>query len=422
MFSKRRKGITAIFALVLLLTGCGKEGAVVAGASVTEARGTGLVTGMTASAVSLTDEQISRLEAGMLSAKEEMKVLATPEVTLIMVGDILMHMPVNNSGRLADGSRNFDHLFTYTKDMIEAADIAIVNQEVILGGPELGISGYPRFNTYYEVGDALVNAGFDVILHATNHSLDRGREGIENCLSFWEENYPDIAVIGIYESAEAQEEIYVCEQDGIKIAILNYTYGTNGLPFPAGMPYAVNLLDREKIAADVARAKEMADFIVLCPHWGTEYVLKETQNQRDWAAFFMECGVDLVIGTHPHVIEPVEMLYDEDGNEMLVYYSLGNYVNATAGEDSDIGTRMLGAMATVTISRNEEGEVYIKEYGAEPLVTYFSADRKTVLVYPMDAFTDDMAAGSFTIKRDRNFSPAYCQEIWEQVFGNLQAG
>lgn len=419
MFSKRKRGIAAVLTLMLLLTGCGKEPAAVeAGASVVDAHGAGLVWGVEASAVSLA----GGLEAGVLSAKEEMKVLATPEVTLIMVGDILMHMPVNNSGRQADGSMNFDHLFTYTKDMIEAADIAIVNQEVILGGPELGISGYPRFNTYYEVGDALVDAGFDVILHATNHSLDRGREGIENSLSFWEENYPDIAVVGIYESAKAQEEIYVCEQQGIKIAILNYTYGTNGLPFPAGMPYAVNLLDREKIAADVARAKEVADFVVLCPHWGTEYVLKESRNQRDWAEFFMECGVDLVIGTHPHVIEPAEMLYDEDGNGMLVYYSLGNYVNATAGEDSDIGTRMLGAMATVTISRNEEGEVYIKEYGAEPLVTYFSADRKTVLVYPMDAFTDEMAADSFTIKRDRNFSPAYCQEIWEQVFGDLQIG
>lgn len=422
MFLKKKKGIAALLA-ALLFTGCGKEPAVLTEASAAgTAKGTELVYEMALCAAPAADRQVSSLQTCANSIREEMKELATPEVTLVMVGDILMHMPVNNSGRLSDGSRNFDHLFTYTKDMIEAADIAIVNQEVILGGPELGISGYPRFNTYYEVGDALVNAGFDVILHATNHSLDRGREGIENCLSFWEENYPDIAVVGIYESAKAQEEIYVCEQQGIKIAILNYTYGTNGLPFPAGMPYAVNLLDREKIEADVARAKEMADFVVLCPHWGTEYVLKESQNQRDWAAFFLECGVDLVIGTHPHVIEPVEMLYDEDGNGMLVYYSLGNYVNATAGEDSDIGTRMLGAMATVTISRNEEGEVYIKEYGAEPLVTYFSADRKTVLVYPMEEFTDEMAADSFTIKRDKDFSPAYCQEIWEQVFGNLQIG
>lgn len=435
MFWKRKKGITVLLTAVLLFAGCGKGQSALTGAQqavlgvgAQQSALTGAAAGGEA-AIGLVNKMAVHaapfsggLESAALLLRDEMRVLATPEVTLVMVGDILMHMPVNNSGRLADGSRNFDHLFTYTKDMIEAADIAIVNQEVILGGPELGISGYPRFNTYYEVGDALVNAGFDVILHATNHSLDRGREGIENCLAFWEENYPDIGVVGIYGSQEEQDDIYVCEQEGIKIAILNYTYGTNGLPFPAGMPYAVNLLDRERIASDVARARELADFVVLCPHWGTEYVLKETQNQRDWAAFFMECGVDLVIGTHPHVIEPVEMLYDENGNEMLVYYSLGNYVNATAGEDSDIGTRMLGAMATVTISRNADGEVYIKEYGAEPLVTYFSADRKTVLVYPMDEFTDEMAAESFTIRRDRDFSPAYCQEIWEQVIGDLQIG
>jgi len=282
MFSKRKKGIAVFLTALLLLAGCGKEQAAMAGAGGQEQaamtgaaaggemRGSGLVNKAAVSAAPLSDG----LESSAFSLREEMKVLATPEVTLVMVGDILMHMPVNNSGRLADGSRNFDHLFTYTKDMIEAADIAIVNQEVILGGPELGISGYPRFNTYYEVGDALVNAGFDVILHATNHSLDRGREGIENCLAFWEEHYPDIAVVGIYDSKEKQDEIYVCEQEGIKIAILNYTYGTNGLPFPAGMPYAVNLLDRERIASDVARAKEIADFVVLCPHWGTEYQKK----------------------------------------------------------------------------------------------------------------------------------------------------
>lgn len=246
MFSKRKKGIAVFLTALLLLAGCGKEQAAMAGAGGQEQaamtgaaaggemRGSGLVNKAAVSAAPLSDG----LESSAFSLREEMKVLATPEVTLVMVGDILMHMPVNNSGRLADGSRNFDHLFTYTKDMIEAADIAIVNQEVILGGPELGISGYPRFNTYYEVGDALVNAGFDVILHATNHSLDRGREGIENCLAFWEEHYPDIAVVGIYDSKEKQDEIYVCEQEGIKIAILNYTYGTNGLPFPPVLPPA----------------------------------------------------------------------------------------------------------------------------------------------------------------------------------------
>lgn len=360
-----------------------------------------------------------QLQETMLRERDGFKELALPEITLVMVGDMLMHTPVNNTGKMEDGSMNFDHLFTYTKDMISEADIALVNQEVVLGGPQLGISGYPRFNTYYEVGDALVSAGFDVVLHATNHSMDKGLEGLENCLDFWEENYPDMAVIGMYDSQEKRDEIYVYEQQGIRIAILNYTYGTNGLPLPSGMPYAINLMDKELIAQDVAKAKEVADFVILCPHWGTEYVLEETSAQHRWAEFFLECGVDLVIGTHPHVIEPVEMFTDEDGNEMLVYYSLGNYVNATSSEENNIGIRMLGAMATITIGRNAEGGVCIKEYGAVPLVTYISDDQETITTYPLELFTDEMAAESYTRRFDTDFSKEYCEEIWRQVFGGM---
>lgn len=365
------------------------------------------------------EEAAGNTQMSVLAATEYLTENVVPEVSLIMVGDMLMHTPVNESGVNEDGTVNFDHLFTYTKDIIAGADIALVNQETILAGPELGISGYPRFNTYQELGDALVNAGFDVILHATNHSMDKGKAGVLKCLAFWEEKYPEIAVIGMQDTAEEQEEIFVYEQYGMRIAILNYTYGTNGIPLPEDMPYAVNLLDKERIAADVAEAKELADFVVLCPHWGTEYVLAESKAQRAWAEFFLDCGVDLVIGTHPHVIEPVELFTDEEGNEMLVYYSLGNYVNATSSELPDSGIRMLGAMATITLARNEDGEVSIKEYGAEPIVTYVSADKEEIAVYPMEMFTEEMAESSHTIKIDTDFSPGYCEEIWEQVFGDL---
>ena len=287
------------------------------------------------------EETVDNTLTAMFSTAMYLEENVEPEVTLLMVGDMLMHTPVNESGVQEDGTVNFDHLFTYTGDMIAEADIAIVNQETILAGPELGISGYPRFNTYTEVGDALVKAGFDVILHATNHSMDKGKDGVLKCLAFWEEKYPEVAVIGMQDTAEEQGDIYVYEQYGMRIAILNYTYGTNGISLPEDMPYAVNLLDKEKIAADVAKAEELADFVVLCPHWGTEYVLTESKAQRRWAEFFLECGVDLVLGTHPHVIEPVELFTDDAGNEMLVYYSLGNYVNATSSDLPDSGIRML---------------------------------------------------------------------------------
>lgn len=414
------KRLLALLLSLILLSGCAGERTAMS--EVTETLPAGAAEapeqGIELSEAEFQAEEM-QLKEDLLSEQEVFYEPSLQEITLVMVGDMLMHTPVNNSGKMEDGSLNFDHLFTYTKDMISEADIAIVNQEVVLGGPELGISGYPRFNTYYEVGDALVTAGFDVVLHATNHSMDKGQEGLENCLDFWEENYPDIAVIGMYGSEEDRDEIYVYEQQGIRIAILNYTYGTNGQPLPSGMPYAVNLIKEDLIAEDVARAKEVADFVILCPHWGTEYVLEETNAQRRWAEFFLECGVDLVIGTHPHVIEPVEMLTDEEGNEMLVYYSLGNYVNATGSEESNIGIRMLGAMATVTIARNEEGVVYIKEYGAEPLVTYVSDDKTTITTYPLELFTEEMAAESYTRRWDADFTKEHCEEIWRQVFGEM---
>ena len=228
---------------------------------------------------------------------------AAPEVTLIMVGDVLLHTPVAKSGVQRNGSYDFTALFENVKDEIAAADLALVNQEVIIGGAALGVTGYPSFNAPYELGDALVEAGFDVVLHATNHTLDKGKKGVTNCLSFWAEQYPQITVLGINESQEAQDHnIFVYEQEGIRIAVLNYTYGTNGIPMPSGMPYAVNLLEEKKVAADIAKAKTMSDFIIVCPHWGTEYQLTPSAEQARWTQFFLEKGVDLVIGTHNNLL------------------------------------------------------------------------------------------------------------------------
>lgn len=339
-------------------------------------------------------------------------------LTLIMVGDMLMHTPVNESGIREDGSVDFSHLFTYTKDKIQEADLAIVNQEVILGGEELGISGYPAFNTYQELGDDLAESGFDVVLHATNHALDKGKKGILNCLSYWENTHPQIAVLGIQDTAEEQDEIYIYEKNEIRVAILNYTYGTNGIPLPSDMPFAVNLMEKEKMAEDIKKAKECADFVVVCPHWGTEYVLEETDYQKDYAQFMLDCGVDLVIGTHPHVIEPVRMLQNENGDQMLVYYSLGNYVNCTSSETEDIGARMLGAMAEITLAKDENNDVFIREYGALPLVTYVSEDQKEITVYPLEDFTDEMAEDSYTVKFDTDFGRTYCEKLWENIIGD----
>ena len=367
--------------------------------------------------LSRTDSTLTH-EDTAASRETETEGYEEPEITLIMVGDMLMHTPVTDSGLQADGSYDYGHLFTYTKDMIEGADLALVNQEVILGGTQLGLSGYPSFNAPCELGDTLAEVGFDVILHATNHTLDKGVKGVENCLDFWEEKHSGIAVLGIQRSADERDEIYVYEKDGIRIAILNYTYGTNGIPVPTDKPWLIDMLDEDQVEQDITRAREEADFVIVCPHWGTEYVHEASKAQKRWAQFFMECGADLCIGTHPHVIEPVEWLESENGDRMLVYYSLGNYVNCTSSQGEGVADRMLGALAKVTIARDDRGEVYIKEYGAEPLVTYVSADEQEISTYPLEMFTEEMAISSVTFQKDPNFSVEYCERLWEEVFGD----
>lgn len=342
------------------------------------------------------------------------------EVSLIMVGDILLHTPVAESGVQEDGRYNFDAIFSNVKDDIEAADLALVNEEVIIGGEELGVSGYPSFNAPYELGDALVDAGFDVVLHATNHTLDQGKRGVQNCLSFWKQQYPEIAVLGINESQDAQDDqIYVYEQDGIRIAILNYTYGTNGIALPADMPYVVNLLDEEKVTADLAKAQELADFVVVCPHWGTEYQLAPDAKQKYWTKLFLENGVDLVIGTHPHVIEPVEWVTDEKGNEMLVYYSIGNFVNWTASFGEGIANRMVGGMAQITVGM-DNGEAFIVDYDVTPLVCHVSEGINGVTVYRLSDYTDALAAENAIVQQDGAFSKEYCEELCGEVWGELR--
>lgn len=343
-----------------------------------------------------------------------------PEISIIMVGDMLMHTPVEESAKQEDGSYSYDVLFANTVDEIQAADLAIVNQEVIIAGEKYGISGYPAFNAPFELGHDLIEAGFDVICHGTNHALDQGKKGLKSCLSFWEENYPDVPVLGIHGSQTEQDEIYVYEQDGVKIAVLNFTYGTNGIALPSDMPYAVDMLEEEKVIEALTKAEELADFTVVCPHWGNEYELGVVKSQKKWTEIFLENGVDLVIGTHPHVIEPVEMIVDEEtGQSMLVYYSIGNFCNWTSSSGTGIANRMVGGMAQVKIGLNENGEVFIMEYGVEPVVCHLSKGINGVSVYFLKDYTEELATTNEIIHQDADFSYDYCVELCDKVWGDL---
>lgn len=294
---------------------------------------------------------------------EEMEPTA---LDIMMIGDILVHEPVYYSGMKEDGTINYDHLFSNIEDEINESDIRIVNQETILGGTELGLSGYPCFNSPQEIGISEAEAGFNTILHATNHTLDKGTIAVYNTINFWKSNYPYINVLGINETEQDKDNIIIYQEDDFKVAILNYTYGTNGIKVPDDTPYLVNILDKERIKSDIEKAKNLADMVVVCPHWGTEYVYEPDNMQKEYTKLFYDLGVDVVIGTHPHVLEPVEVI-KEDGNdhEMLVYYSLGNFISS-----QDAKPRMVGGLAKITLIKDyENDECYIEKYELQPVVT-----------------------------------------------------
>ncbi|MFA5561470.1 MAG: CapA family protein [Eubacteriales bacterium] len=341
-------------------------------------------------------------------------------VSVVMVGDLLMHTFVQMSGHKPEGGYCFDHLFSHVRSGIKEADIAIINQETPLCGEAMGLSGYPCFNAPFEVADAIAGAGFTVVLQATNHTLDKGKEGVLACRRYWRQKHPNIYLVGSAGSAEEAAQVCVVERKGIRVAVLNYTYGTGGVPLPPDSPYLVRVLDEGTVRADVARAKELADFVILCPHWGTEYSHTPSNEQRRLCEVFLDCGVDLVIGTHPHVIQPVEWWESERGQRMLVYYSLGNFVNSASVFLPGVSNRSLGGMAKVSLVRGRDGRVRIETAGVIPLVTQLAGGYGGITVYPFSEYTETLAYSNHLLRaRDPRFSYAYCLEHFRSVFGDF---
>lgn len=332
------------------------------------------------------------------------------EVSLVMVGDNLLHTPLIRNAEREDGTLNFDSLYEEMLPYFQEADLSVIVQETVLGGKELGYSGYPMFNSPQEVGDSLVRAGFDVVLHSTNHTLDKGAKGVENTLNFWKK-YPQITVLGINESVEKQNSITYLEKNNIKFALLNYTDSTNGIPKPYGKEYLVNTVNEEKIKSDLAIAEQNAEFTIVFMHWGTEYSLKENEFQTNLAKLMCESGADLIMGSHPHVLEPVKWVEAENGNKALVYYSLGNYVSRQKEANN-----LLGGMATVKISRNKDDSIYIKESSIMPTVTHYNVNSRGFRVYPLKDYTDELASQHGVAQYDGKVSVERFRTTFEKVF------
>ncbi|MFZ7942286.1 CapA family protein [Neobacillus sp. 19] len=268
----------------------------------------------------------------------------TEKITIGAIGDILIHSPVYLDA-FNGKEYNFNPMFEPMKPLLEKPDVLTANQESMLGGIDLGLSGYPMFNSPHEVADALVHSGVDIVSTANNHTLDKGEKGIQSEKAYLESI--GLPHVGSFLDETDRQKLRILHKNGIKIAFLSYTYGTNGIPVPVGKDFLVNLIDREMMKNEIHRAKKEADVVVMSIHWGNEYQRIPTNDQKDLAGFLANEGVDIIFGSHPHVLQPMEWIQTADGRKSFVIYSLGNFISAQYGDYKDIG-----GLATLEITKH----------------------------------------------------------------------
>ena len=261
---------------------------------------------------------------------------------LFMVGDALIHSAVYEDALLSNGNYDFKPMLEYIKPISSGYDLSYYNQETILGGANLGYSNYPRFNSPDAVGDAFVDAGFNLVSLATNHTMDKGEEGVLHSVNYWSKQ-KNVVWDGQRSSQDERDKVRIYECNGIKYAFFSYTTWTNGLETPVGKEYLNNVYSPEKAKADIDKVKNQVDIIIVAMHWGTEYSMGVSSEQEEIANYLSSLGVNLIIGTHPHVVEPVE--YINDG-KTLVIYSLGNFISDQIGIE-----RLTGLAMEVTINK-----------------------------------------------------------------------
>lgn len=352
------------------------------------------VAGCTESNTPATNEDISQNTSNDIQA-EVTEQLPEPEpevieyrTSFLACGDNIIYGTKEAVVRAEEGGRiyNYKPYYAGVADKIANADIAFINQETLMCGEGYALSYYPCFNSPQELGYDLVEMGFDVVNIANNHMLDKSADGLSKTITFWKGM--DTLMIGGYENEEDFDTIRFVEKDGVKIAFLSYTYATNGIVKPASSPLVVPYINDEDIIRQTALANECADLVFVSIHWGVEGAFTPNAEQQRVAQLLSDCGVDAIIGHHPHVIQPVEWLTGKDGNKTLCVYSLGNFMAQQAYDYN-----MIGGMASFDIVHtSEEGSLpHLENVVFIPTVFHFGADFLGNNVMPFEEYTAELA-------------------------------
>lgn len=337
-------------------------------------------------------------------------------VSFVAVGDNLPDKVIGRyadslAGDVGDGEYDYAPIYESIKPMVESADLAYVKQETHIGGDEIGPLGWPSFNTTDDMATAIVDTGFDLVASASNHCYDWGSYGaVEHSREIW--NASPVVYTGTATSWEEANELALIERNGITFALLDYTYGVNGFTEADLEGYTVNFIDEDRIRSDVERAKEASDVVMVAMHWGTENVTEANDEQRELAQLLADLDVDLVLGSHPHVIQPMEWLEGASGHKTLVAYSLGNFLSHM---DYAKAQNELEGSISCTFVKDDEGNVSIEDVVWVPLVNH--AEEGYHRIIPLRDYDNEMASKHRTLSGLED-PVAYLRELDRSVMGD----
>jgi poly-gamma-glutamate synthesis protein (capsule biosynthesis protein) len=334
----------------------------------------------------------------------------TIKLSFLAAGDNIIHQSMMDDAteRAKEGEKfNFKDMYKDIADIIKAADISFVNMETPIAGDEFEYTGYPNFNTPKENAFAIMDIGFDIVNLANNHMLDKKEKGYLNSINFWD-NQPAFAIGGFKDKADF-EKIRIYEKNGVTIAFLSYTYGTNGMVLPKDSKMVIPILDDATVERQVKAARPLADLVFVVMHWGEEDSFTPSQWQRSLAQMMADNGVDVIIGMHPHVLQETKWISRPDGKKTLITYSLGNLISNMYPAQN-----MVGALLTFDIvktTKNGESNTVIQNAKIIPVVTHLNMRRKNYQVYRFEDYTESLAKSHGGIDSDSKFSYKYLKDI-----------
>jgi len=310
--------------------------------------------------------------------------------SFLCAGDNVIHpaLYIEAKRRATEDSReyNFMPMYSDVADIIASADIAFINQETLMAGDEeYGLSGYPHFNSPQDLGYELYDLGFDIVNIANNHMLDKGAKGLSDTLDFY--STLDFMMIGGYRNQTDYDTVRIYEHEGVKIAMLSYTEHTNGLSLSSSSELITPLLDDEVIKKQVKAAKESADLVFVSVHWGEENTTTPTQKQKHYAKVMADSGVDVIIGHHPHVLQPIEWLEGDGGKKTLCIYSLGNLVS-----EMEHSINMVGGIVTFDIAVEDGGDPFIDNVKLTPTIFHFGMNYFSTHLYLLEDYSEELAS------------------------------